>query len=164
MAQTSYCTTAEVEGLFSQEGVTNFADDDADAVRESGVVDACITWASAKIDFYCGRRYAPAQLALSHWVTGHAVTLATFRLMHRRGHGPSESMQAAYEAAIEELKMVMEGAVIPGALLRASRAPAMSNYRVVGGYRNADIRVTERNSVYPSSPPDRDVDPSGGVE
>jgi phage gp36-like protein len=126
-----YCTSADVDVILSEDGSLGRIDDD-----DSGVASAAdtahktraIQWATARIDFYCRGKHAPADLAQSWIVNQWCSVIAAYMLSCRRGNPAAGSLAEMYEAAVEDLKLVQAGDVtLSDTPMRDSAFPAWSN-------------------------------------
>ena len=64
---------------------------------------------TSKVKLYCNARYDDSQLRLSGTVVDWATTAAAKFLCTRRAQGCPKSIQADYDEAIEEMRMVQSG-------------------------------------------------------
>lgn len=64
---------------------------------------------TSKVKLYCNQRYDDSQLRLSGTVVDWATVVAAKFLCTRRAQGCPKSIQADYDEAIEELRMVQSG-------------------------------------------------------
>lgn len=120
-----YCTPAQVENRLKAAGYLNVADDDDDGILSTeelaGNITTGIEWAGGKIDYYVVNRappYDPSVLRSgpNSWCSQRAVDLAAWHAATNGGRDAPDSLQAARDEALEELKGVKESAdLIPGA-------------------------------------------------
>lgn len=97
---------------------------------------------TSKVKLYCNRRYDDSQLALSGTVLDWATICAAKFLCTRRAQGCPKSLQADYDEAIEEMRMVQKGQLtIEDIGTRGSDWPVMSNVRVNPAYNVMQVRV-----------------------
>ena len=118
-----YCTATQVRNRLKVAGYLNVADDDDDGALSATELAASITtgiaWAGGKIDYYAINRspaYDSATLRSgpNSWCSQRAIDLAAWHACTNGGRDCPDSIQTAYDAAIEELKGVMDdGNVIP---------------------------------------------------
>lgn len=124
-----YCSPRQVENRLKTAGYLNVADEDEDGLLSPEELAAHITtgieWAGGKIDYYVVNRtpaYDPSVLRSSpnSWCSQRAVDLAAWHAATNGGRDCPESLQAARDEAIEELKGIMDdGKQIPGQLLHS---------------------------------------------
>lgn len=119
-----YCTAAQVESRLKSAGYVNLADEDDDGVVSETELASNITtglvWAGGKIDYYVLNRspaYDPGQLRATPnpWCSQRAIDLAAWHAATNGGRDCPQSIQTAKDEAIEELKGIKDGDVIPGA-------------------------------------------------
>jgi len=119
-----YCTTTDVSNRLKAAGYLNVADDDASGSLSAGElaanVTAAIVWAGGKVDYYVVNR-SPAydhnalRNGANAWCNQRAIDIAAWRVVTNGGRDCPDSLQSAYDEAIEELKGVKDGDVIPDA-------------------------------------------------
>lgn len=132
MSATLYATEADMNRLFSSQGVTSFADHNQDLGRDDNVITRCLTYGSQQVQRYC-TRYEPSALSQSLWVTECATILACAYLCRHRGNPLQEpnGILQLEERVLEDLKQVLAGDLpIPDIELLAPSIPFMSNMRV----------------------------------
>ncbi|MDB5388363.1 MAG: hypothetical protein JWM11_4009 [Planctomycetaceae bacterium] len=122
-----YCTSTQVENRLKAAGYFNVADDDDDGSVSDNELAANITtgiqWAGGKIDYYVINRspaYDPMSLRNggNAWCSQRAIDLAAWHAVTNGGRDCADSLQAAKDEALEELKAVKDDAdVIPGAVI-----------------------------------------------
>ncbi len=142
-----YTTQERVERLFSTQGVTAFADHDADGNADAGVMDDCINRATAEIRAKLVRFYQDSDLAGHELINEWATVLATYFLCQRRGN-PSPDSYAADVAWIREqiAELVALQWVLSDIPFRGGSPCTVSNLTVDRRYRQSRIRVTDQNS------------------
>jgi hypothetical protein len=151
----AYCTEANVRDLASAQGVDLRFDDDADGSvpppDRAAFMAAAIRWAGGRVDFYCGGRYSPAQLAASATAEGWATTLALYWICLRRFNPVPESIRHLAEdedfGVLPEMRLVQTGAAqLPGAGEKKPAMPLWSNVTVDDRYWVKKLRVVESTS------------------
>lgn len=145
----SYCTTADVQSILSEHGVTAYTDDDLDGTTDGTLIaDAIERTATLKIDFIVGQRYKLTDLASNTWVKWANATLAAADLSTRRNMPMSESLAVKRQEVIEQLTMVATGqARIPGEPERMDHLPSVTNYDVERWRRRHPVRVVGEEST-----------------
>lgn len=148
---TAYCTLADMQRLFSTQGVTAFADHDgdgeADSLNGSTVTGDCIDQATEEINFYLLRWYSAAQLATSTLVNRWCTVLAVYFLCQRRGNPDPEIFQAEFERIMAKLELVKPGGfTIPGLPFKSDLRPSFSNMEVDRRFPANRVRVQTANS------------------
>jgi hypothetical protein len=97
---------------------------------------------TSKVKLYCNSRYDDTQLVLSGTVCDWTALIAAKFLCSRRAQGCPKSIQADYQEAIEELRMVQGGQLeIEDCGTRGVDWPAMSNVTVDPSYDGMRVRV-----------------------
>lgn len=97
---------------------------------------------TSKVKLYCNQRYDDSQLKLSGTVLDWATTAAAKFLCTRRAQGCPKSIQASYEEAIEEMRMVQCGQLsIEDIGTRGVDWPTVTNVIVNPGYDGMRARV-----------------------
>lgn len=97
---------------------------------------------TSRVKLYCNSRYDDSQLALSGTVCDWATLCAAKWLCTRRAQGCPKSLQADYEEAIEEMRMVQAGQLaIEDIGTRGSDWPTISNVIVNPAYDGMRARV-----------------------
>ena len=97
---------------------------------------------TSKVKLYCNARYDDSQLKLSGTVCDWATCCAAKFLCTRRAQGCPRSIQAEYEEAIEELRMVQSGQLsIEDIGTRGIDWPTVTNITVNPGYDGMRARV-----------------------
>ena len=97
---------------------------------------------TSKVKLYCNQRYDDSQLVLSGTVCDWATVAAARFLCTRRAQGCPKSIQADYEEAIEELRMVQTGQLsIEDIGTRGIDWPTVTNITVNPGYDGMRSRV-----------------------
>lgn len=135
-----YCAPSDITDILSQPGVTLRTDDAPPSAYGNAAVKA-----GNKIDWFCFRRYDPAQLALSSLVTDWAAVIAAYYLCVRRGNPCPEGIDALYQDAIAELTEVKKALNdIPGIGVRRTYAPTISKMRpTMRPYPRAVVEVSQ---------------------
>lgn len=149
-----YCTEDDLQSLLSPDGETGRVDDQATGSinpTQAGYVTQAIQWATARVNFYCGSKYATADLATSWVVNNWAVVLACDWLSRRRGNpSPFGDM---VEEVMSDLKAIRSGeAQFSDIGLRTAAWPAFSNVRVDALYALRKIRVERVNGMSEMTP------------
>lgn len=143
MADLAYTTAARVVRLAGQLAI-DLRTDDADAAT---LLSAACDFASAQIDFYCGR-YAQSELQGSRWVATAADFIAVRWMCFRRLNEVPGSIDKEWTDDLRpQLEQIQQGkASVPGAA--ASRRPvAVSNYHVDLNLRNKQVRTDRSRST-----------------
>ncbi len=158
----TYCTESDLINLLSSHGVVGFADHDGDGDADSGVVDRCISEASAEIDLFLLSRYEEAALADNRHLNRWATVMAARFLCLRRGNMPPESLELEFTRIVDPetgfLARVRAGRLkLPGVRRKYNAAPSFSNLTVDRRYPREKIRVTEANSDGESTTRERDA-------
>lgn len=97
---------------------------------------------TSKVKLYCNSRYDDTQLVLSGTVLDWATIAAARFLCTRRAQGCPKSIQAFYDEAIEEMRMVQSGQLaIEDIGTRGVDWPSMTNIIVQPGYDGMRARV-----------------------
>ena len=97
---------------------------------------------TSKVKLYCNARYDDSQLKLSGTVLDWATVAAARFLCTRRAQGCPKSIQAEYEEAVEEMRMVQSGQLsIEDIGTRGIAWPTMTNVIVNPGYNGMRARV-----------------------
>jgi len=97
---------------------------------------------TSKVKLYCNARYDDSQLKLSGTVLDWATVAAAKFLCTRRAQGCPKTIQADYEEAIEEMKMVQSGQLsIEDIGTRGGDWPTVSNVIVNPAYDGMRSRV-----------------------
>jgi len=128
-----YCTAGQVENRLKATGYLNIADDDDDGAVSAEELAANITagieWAGGKIDYYVMNRPPPynadsLRATPNTWCMQRAIDLAAWHAVTNGGRDCPESLQAAKDEAIDELKGVMDdGNLIPGTTIDSNYQP-----------------------------------------
>lgn len=157
-----YCTEDDVQSLLSPAGETGRLDDDAVGSinpQQQGWLTKAISWATARVNFYCASKYATADLATSWVVNNWAVVLACDWLSRRRGN-PSPFGDLV-EEVMQDLKDIRSGeAQFSDIGLRTAAWPAWSNVRVDQLYALRKIRVERvqgMSELTPALSPNNDI-------
>ena len=149
MTLMSQCLTshAEMERLFSAQGVTAFADHEATGFRDDTVVDDCANQASYEVLNYAGQRYSQTALYGHSTPRGWATLFACRLICIRRGNQPPDSFETEFLRIMELLKQVPSGGYkFFGLAERGDLRPTWSNVQVDRRHRHSTIRVTQTNS------------------
>ena len=102
---------------------------------------------TSKVKLYCNQRYDDSQLALSGTVLDWAVVAAAKFLCTRRAQGCPKSIQADYDEAIEEMRMVQSGQLaIEDIGTRGVDWPTVTNVIVNPAYDGMRARVQQNIS------------------
>ncbi len=97
---------------------------------------------TSKVKLYCNQRYDDSQLKLSGTVLDWATTAACKFLCTRRAQGCPKGIQADYDEAIEEMRMVQSGQLsIEDIGTRGVDWPTVTNVTVNAGYDGMRARV-----------------------
>lgn len=139
-----YCDPGDVQRRLSNEAVKLRTQDYGDnpISGESGVIDDCIWDATETINFYCFPHYEPGSLSRSAWINRRAVDLSVYFLCIRRANTPSVSVEARYKQALIDLDRIHSGRYeVPGIPVRATQAPAFSNFHIDQRYPVGRCRV-----------------------
>ncbi|MEM4360038.1 MAG: phage protein Gp36 family protein [Candidatus Bilamarchaeaceae archaeon] len=161
-----YCSSADVEAVFSLNGVTWSVDDDfsgeAETVNYQGrneqqyVYDA-IERATVKINQYVAKLYDLSSLVGNTWTRWACAILAARSLARRKGNPAPDGLVADAEEVLEFLEQVYQGrAVIPpdgesdARLLSTNAGICMSNLNLDQRFPTAKVRVVQRISTGPS--------------
>lgn len=121
---TEYCTETQVSYRLKSAGYTHLADDDYDGTVEAEEIAANITpaieWAGSQID-YALINHDPAYTLSAARAAGNtflrttAVDLAAWFVLSNGGREIPESIQSAYERAVELLDGIRDdGNIVPG--------------------------------------------------
>jgi phage gp36-like protein len=147
MPLTTYCTEAQMQRLFSGDGVTAFSDHNADGVADTSVVDDCIEQATEEINAYAMQRYSDTALSGSNLVTRWCTVLAVYFLCERRGNSPPASLQSEFERIMAKLQQIPSGIFkLPGVATRSDFRPGFSNVTVDRRYQYSKVRVIQTAS------------------
>ena len=129
---TLYATRADVESIFSSQGIDWRLDDNDDATTgttEQGYLTDAIREATDIVNQYALTHYDEAQLSTSRVVTRWTAWIACFLLSRRRGN--EAQFTDEYLAITEELTRVRSGQqAIPRLATRANFFPQAQNYRI----------------------------------
>lgn len=121
----TYTSQAEIESLYSSEGVSLRIDD----LTGSALTNFWTEWiadATTIIRSYCEGTYSDEDLSISHWVRRRATWIAAYLMSQRRAN-PAQ-FQPRYEEIMEELERVRTGELtIPGVPMRADLSPSVDN-------------------------------------
>ena len=102
---------------------------------------------TSKVKLYCNARYDDSQLALSGTVLDWATICASKFLCTRRAQGCPKSIQADYEEAIEEMRMVQSGQLFVEDIgTRGADWPTITNVIVNPAYDGMRVRVQQNIS------------------
>lgn len=102
---------------------------------------------TSKVKLYCNKRYDDSQLVLSGSVLNWATIGAAKWLSTRRAQGCPKSIQADYDEAIEEMRMVQVGQLdIEDIGTRGVDWPTVTNVIVNPGYDGMRARVQQNIS------------------
>lgn len=129
----TYATEADLQAFVGVSGETGRVDDDNSGVidgLEPGYITSALSWATAKVNLYCLKRYKAADLATDWTVNNWTVILACYWLSCRRGNPAPGSFNDLYKETLEDLKAVGKGQILLDLAARASEWPAWSNVRV----------------------------------
>lgn len=142
MPLTTYCVEADIERIWSAEGLDYRADYNGDGQNNADVITDVIEETTEDINVYLLERYTAATLATSAWVTRKCAFLAAYELALKRGNSPPES----WERKREELLLLLDEIHhrrkdVPGIIESANRTPAMSNLHMDMRYNRSKIRV-----------------------
>jgi len=123
----AFCTLASIQDVLSADGVTLRLDDSPPSTY-ADVIDE----ASQYVNFYLWERYTEATLNASLWVKHVAKTVAAMMLCERRGNPVPVGVLERFGRYQLMLEAIQGGkAKVPGAALRKSSAPVMSNMSAV---------------------------------
>ena len=138
---------AEMERLFSAQGLTAFADHQATGLRDDDVLDDCANQASYELLNYAGQRYSHAALYTHTTPRGWATLFACRLVCIRRGNPVPDSFAEEFLRIMELLKLVPSGQYkFYGLAERGDLRPTWSNLKVDRRHRHSTIRVTQTNS------------------
>lgn len=141
-----YTTEAEIQRIWSPQGVLLRTDADEDGVSDDGVITDAVYDATDTVNLYCETWYSPNDMAENQWVRRNATWIAAHLISLLRGD--PGYYHARYERCIEFLERVNEGKLqIPRLPFRFDMQPAMSNLRVDQRYTTKKIRVQPSTSV-----------------
>jgi len=144
---TPYCTLADMQRLFSTQGVTAFSDHDGDGNDDADVTADCIDQATEEINLCAMQFYSAAALATSTLVNRWCTLLAVYFLCQRRGNPEPSIFQSEFDRIMLRLDGVRTGVLqIPGLARKANLRPSFSNLQVDRRYTNNRVRVTTTNS------------------
>lgn len=97
---------------------------------------------TSKVKLYCNQRYDDSELAQSGTVCDWAATVAARYLCTRRNQACPKGLQADYDEAIEEMRMVQAAQLsLEDIGTRGSDWPSISNVIVNPGYDGMRARV-----------------------
>ena len=169
---TAYLTAAASAGATSiaVEALTTAINAGAQA-RDSGVNAATgarllvgTRKGTSKVKLYCNARYDDSQLVLSGTVLDWAVICAAKFLCTRRAQGCPKSIQADYDEAIDEMRMVQSGQLsIEDIGTRGVDWPTVTNIIVNPAYDGMRARVMPNISEGTQSAYHRFVDWNSAV-
>lgn len=142
---TPYCDLADMQRLFSAQGITAFSDHDGDGQDDAGVTDDCIDEATEEINLFC-KLYSTTGLASSTLINRWATTLACFFACERRGNPVPESLATAASLVRERLAFVMTGALVLNVAKSVNTSPSFSNMTVDRRFPFSRVRVQQQNS------------------
>lgn len=148
-----FTTQADVEQLLSVVGVTARLDDDdtgAVSAPEQLAMEQARNYATARVKFYCVKKYDDLDLAASWMANEWATVIAAHWICTRRGNPVPDSIKelmygdgtANNRGVMGDLADVRAGkATIPDIGTRNVEWPAWSNARVDPAYRLRQIRI-----------------------
>jgi phage gp36-like protein len=142
---TPYCDLADMQRLFSSQGVTAFSDHDADGQDDAGVTDDCIDEATEEINLFC-KLYSTSGLASSTLINRWCTTLACFFLCERRGNPVPDSLATAAQLVRDRLSLVLSGALPLNVAKSVNTSPSFSNMTVDRRFPFSRVRVQRENS------------------
>lgn len=145
-----YCSQADVEAIFSANGVQLRLEDPGDDSAYSTIsdyMDFALGDAAVTIDDYLGYLHSPSWLATSRWVNNRAAWLACAAIAERRGNPEPESLTDRVDRILEELEYHRKHSrPLAGIPVRSRLAPNWSNVRVDVRFNWKVIRVERRTS------------------
>lgn len=151
-ALTPYCSEADMQAYFSQNGITAFADNDGDGTEDPGVVTGCISQSTQKIANSVFMWYDPASLVGNVAVNRWAFVIATLFLCRHRGNTAPQSVLDDYNETISELNGIKSGEdKLYGQPLVAALVPTFSNEQIDRRMPYSTPRVTPDSSQEPST-------------
>lgn len=125
MPITTYCTWPDVTNRLSAAGAAFRVDDDPST--KTDVLES----AAIEVNGYLQLRYGTTALAASNWVRFKTRDVAVYLLCLRRNHPVPKSVQARYDAAVEQMEQVAAGMLnLPDVAEPKENAPVLSNQRV----------------------------------
>jgi len=159
---TLYTTEAEIDSIFSEDGVTFRFDDDGDDAISAGIeadsLADVIAEATDEVNFYTQTRYAAADLANNLWVRRAASYIAANLASARRGN--PEQYADKVSRLRDRLQLVLDKKMhIPRMPIAYDDTPGMSNLVVDDRFPKSKLRVEIENSV--GTYPDQDIDRPG---
>jgi phage gp36-like protein len=159
MAVKAYCVKADVDDIWSEEGIESRFDDDADASlseAELARVDRFIKRASIIVGSRLKSRFADlasfegsnAPTNTPESVRYMTAVVAAYLMASRRGLPVQQEVKDQYEEVLQWLTTIQTGGGLPIDLSEdLNRAPFVSNFTIDGSYRTRKVRVTEANST-----------------
>lgn len=146
-----YCTTTEIQAIWSAFGVNARLDDDLDGVADQDV-SAVIEQATSRINAYVLRRYAVTTCTASTWLKWCCATFSATLLARRRGNDIPDSLLTEaqeYRDALAEIKQgtldlpADDGPAIP----YSDETPAISNLTIDERFQQSKVRRVPRTST-----------------
>lgn len=151
LLSTVYCELEDLQRFMTTQGVTDWADHDADGMADTDIVEDCINQATEEIDLYARQRYTQAVLSTSTLINRWCMVMATRFLCHRRGNSPPASVEVEWERISQHLEDISQGKKqLPGMALRDDLRPTMSNLKIDRRFRHSKIRVRPNSSDPPT--------------
>ncbi len=148
----TYCQIADMADIMSQAAIDLRTDDNPPSIWGNAAFRAV-----GDINLYLFRRYDPADLQTSYWITFSAALIAVWHLCGRRGNPKPASIKEDYKAKIEELKLIKNGDLdVPECNPRRIAGPVMSNTFVKLGpqpHVRVHLRVSTTTGGSPTAYP-----------
>lgn len=153
MAVTPYCTSTNVERVYSTFGVTSATDDDFDGDSDDDIVDDLIEKATSDVNRYLfPRGYTVAVCAASTWVKWCTAVLACNDICRHRGNPIPLPLAEEAQRYRDALQAILDGnadlttddGMAPPSL---DNSPTVSNLTVDGRYPRAKIRRVPSTST-----------------
>ncbi len=133
-----YTSQAEIERLFSVEGIESVTSDlfgDNRATFWTEIIEYATDYVNGFLWLY----HEEADLADSRWVRSRTTVVGAYLVSQRRGQ--TALFQDLFDLTTDELERVNETRPVPRLATRSDFSPAMSNIVIDDRFRVAKIRV-----------------------
>lgn len=143
----TYCTEAEIVRRYGAEAIVNWCDHDLDQIADTGVLDDAINQATAEINGFACKWYAPSALGASRVINRWCVTLAAYFASTSRGNPAPDQLQREFDRIMGLLERIANMTYqLEGIAWRADLSPSFSNLHVDRRFVRQKIRVDRGDS------------------
>lgn len=136
-----YCTLSDILGVIPERELIQLTDDAIPPLSvNQAVVNQAVAAADALINGYIGERYPLPFAEVPELLPGLALDLTVYRLYLRRKKGePPETIKAAYDNALKQLRDVQAGKLSLGVTAAGVKPVVSSNNTIMAAAGTSTI-------------------------